>query len=223
VICLGDDTQALGVALSLLPRLSPEVPIRVRLRNEAAVELLVRQRDITAERPRVTPFGSLRRACSREHFTRNDLDTLARQVHQTYQNRPEERETSAGGSLSRREWDRLDEELRDSNRQLADHIPVKVRALGYRLVDMNDADAGVRVDGFSPDERTLLGKMEHQRWMAERFVGGWVYGKEKDIEGRVSPYLVPWDMVPPAIQEYDFRFADVLPALVKFAGKEIRR
>ena len=102
VICLGDDTQALGVALSLLPRLAPEVPIRVRLRDEAAVELLVRQSRINADRPRVTPFGSLRRACSREHFTRNDLDRLARQVHHTYLSRPEDRDTSVGGSLSQR-------------------------------------------------------------------------------------------------------------------------
>jgi hypothetical protein len=68
----------------------------------------------------------------------------------------------------------------------------------------------------------LLAKMEHQRWMAERFLAGWSPGP-RDVDKRSSPYLVEWENIPPEIQENDRRVADILPGVLASVGWEIRR
>lgn len=37
---------------------------------------------------------------------------------------------------------------------------------------------------------------QHNRWLQERFAGGWVIGPVKDPVAKTSPALVPWDQVP---------------------------
>jgi hypothetical protein len=48
-----------------------------------------------------------------------------------------------------------------------------------------------------------LACMEHDRWMAERRSEGWVFGPEKDVEWKVSPYLVPYESLEPEVKHYD--------------------
>ena len=50
-----------------------------------------------------------------------------------------------------------------------------------------------------------LAEMEHGRWNVERLLLGWRWAETKDVGRKLSPYLVPWDKLPPEIQEYDLR------------------
>src|ERR1035438_4691002 len=75
---------------------------------------------------------------------------------------------------------------------------------------------------FEGSELELLAKMEHKRWMAERFLAGWTLGP-RDDEKRINPYLVEWEDLPPNIQDYDRNFVRILPNVLKQVNLEIRR
>ncbi|MFC1634706.1 RyR domain-containing protein [Planctomycetota bacterium] len=53
-----------------------------------------------------------------------------------------------------------------------------------------------------------LAQMEHGRWVVERLMQGWTYGKNKSEELKTSPYLVEWNSpsLPDDIKEYDLQF-----------------
>jgi voltage-gated potassium channel Kch len=210
VVCLEDATKSLTVALSLAGFLHPSVPIRYRLDEDAGIGKLIP----------MTAFGSIAAACAVEHWANKDLDVMARALHEDYVRKVQETERGPGNP-STEPWDSLSEQLRESNRQAADHIPVKLRAVGCH-VKVDEKDPGVLVTQFSDAEVEVLARMEHRRWMAERFLAGWVLGP-KDTERRVSPYLVEWEELPPYIQEYDRNAVRIIPGVLKEVGREIRR
>ena len=216
VISFDDPPRGLSIALSLLDGLRSYVPIRLRLNDgSGSAELLPLSR--------ISGFGSMRQACKRSVWLDSGLDVIAKKLHEDYLARLPEAERSRPENRSSRPWDLLDDDLVESNRQLADHIPVKLRAVACHMtVKGNQNDPGVLVDRFERDEIELLAKMEHKRWMAERFLAGWTLGT-KDVEKRLSPYLVEWEALPPSIQEYDRNFARIIPGVLKQVNLEIRR
>ena len=102
---------------------------------------------------------------------------MACTVHEDYVRRRLKEGLAPPDDRSMRQWDQLDDDLIDSNRQFADHIPVKVRALGYHIAAHGSGDPGALVPKLEADEVILLGKMEHQRWVAERRLAGWTLGR----------------------------------------------
>ncbi|MCX5769397.1 MAG: RyR domain-containing protein, partial [Candidatus Hydrogenedentes bacterium] len=111
--------------------------------------------------------------------------------------------------------------FRDSNRQQADHIPIKLRAIDCRNAAKNMP--GNPVTSFSPEDVEMMAKMEHARWNAERFLAGWAVGP-RDLERRTSPYLVAWDDLPEEIRQYDRTTVRNIPLLLDTIGeKTVRR
>ncbi|MGA2737498.1 MAG: NAD(P)-binding protein [Bryobacteraceae bacterium] len=216
VIAFDDPAHGLSIALSLLNSLRCYAPIRLRLNDESSLVALL-------PRGQITGFGSIREASQRKSWLDSDLDAMARKLHEDYLAKLPEAERSRPEIRSSYPWDRLDDDLVESNRQAADHIPVKLRAVGCHTVARgNQDDAGVPVDRFEGAELELLAKMEHKRWTAERFLAGWTLG-QKDVEKRTSPYLVEWEDLPPNIQEYDRNFVRIIPGVLKSVNLEIRR
>jgi hypothetical protein len=194
VICLDHDTSALALAFSLIQRLPATVPVRLRLNADSLVQPLVGMTAAPGEPDRLTVFGSLRYACRADTFADPELDAMARAVHKAYVGHRTAKGATPSADPSLRPWDLLDDELVDSNRQLADHIPVKIRALGCRLVPKGAAVLGELVDKIDdPVDRGVLAELEHQRWFAERLLAGWTIG-EKNVKARTSPYLRPWEI-----------------------------
>jgi hypothetical protein len=223
VITLDHDVRALSLALSLRDHLPPTVPIRVRLSEQSGFTTVLGGGEGGRTLPRqITAFGAMHDACACDNWVAGDLDIMAKAVHENYVRRQHERDYASVDDRNLRAWEQLDDDLLDSNRQLADHIPVKLRALGYHLVARDSHDPGKRISEFTKDEIELLGKMEHRRWMAERFLASWSYG-ERDYEKRRSPYLVEWTALPPEIQEYDRNFARILPGVLDLVNLEIRQ
>lgn len=214
VISFDDPPRGLSLALSLREGLRCSAPIRLRLNDNSGLAALL-------PRGQITGFGSIRDACRK--MMDSELDTMARKLHEDYLAKLPEAERSRPENRSSYPWDRLDDDLVESNRQLADHIPVKLRAIGcHTTARGNPDDPGEPVDHFEKDEIELLAKLEHKRWMAERFLAGWTPGP-KDVEKRTSPYLVEWGDLPPNIQEYDRNFVRIIPGVLKSVNLEIRR
>jgi hypothetical protein len=118
-------------------------------------------------------------------------------------------------------WEFLAENLKESNRRQADHIAVKLRAIGCE-VSRPEPKRSV-VTGFKPEEIELLARMEHQRWNAEKYVDGWTNGQARDDEKKIHDCLVDWDKLPEEIREYDRHAVRKIPELIALIGKTIYR
>ncbi|MFZ0493706.1 MAG: RyR domain-containing protein, partial [Acidimicrobiia bacterium] len=146
-------------------------------------------------------------------------ERMARAAHDAYRTEQAREQTFDDPSL--REWDRLAPSLQHSNRLQADHIETKLRQIGCEVALVGDhAPAPFE---FTDGEVEILGEMEHGRWCAERLTGGWVWGDQKDVENRISPYLVPWSRLPEEIKEYDREAVRKIPELLASEGLEILR
>jgi hypothetical protein len=147
------------------------------------------------------------------------LDTLARAIHANF---VEERlaEGRSREEASLQDWDRLSHDLRESNRQQADHIPVKLRAICCTC--MKPSPDAVPVTEFSEMEVELLARMEHDRWVAERRLAGWRDGP-RDTSRRTTPHLADWTVVPASVQEYDRGAVRQIPALLDLVGEKVYR
>jgi voltage-gated potassium channel Kch len=222
-ICFGNDSRGLSLALSLADHLSPSVPIRVRLDEESGLAAFLEGRNSLGTLPiQVTAFGSLRQACARKNWISHELDIMAKATHADYVRRQRAHHQTFPEDRNLRDWEQLDDDLVESNRQLADHIPVKIRALGYHIVPRDNHDPGKLVKQFTEKQVELLAKIEHRRWAAERLLSGWLRGP-KDLDNLISPYFVEWESLAPDIQDHDRDFARILPGLLDLANMEIRQ
>lgn len=119
------------------------------------------------------------------------------------------------------EWDDLDDTLRVSNQAQADHIFVKLAALGCTVHPVYGRE--VERISFTQAEVEELAQLEHRRWCAERRTSGWTLGPTKDVATRVTPYLVDWDELSEAIRDYDRVLVRAIPDVLAAVGLEVRR
>jgi hypothetical protein len=224
-VCLGDDGEALGAALTLHERLAAgdpgrggEVPIVVRMHGYAGIATLIDER----ESPRAGRFANLHAfqllddTCIPEHLLgATPTETIARATHEEYR---------ASVDSGAPEWDMLSEQLKESNRRQAEHARTKLLAVGYDFMPL-DGRQPTAVE-LSDADVEAMAIMEHDRWVAERLFEGWVLGPEKDEARRVSPYLVPWEDLPRVapnedVQEYDRVAVRGLTAFLASAGFQV--
>lgn len=118
-------------------------------------------------------------------------------------------------------WDKLSDNLKDSNRFQADAIFEKLEEIGCSLCEKERGE--IKEIEFSDEEIELMAKMEHGRWTIERLLDHWKPGEEKDVEKKISPYLVPWSDLSEHIKEYDRIFVRKYPEYLKNSGYEIFR
>jgi hypothetical protein len=119
------------------------------------------------------------------------------------------------------EWEELPENLKESNRQQANDILRKLKRIGCYIV--KPLDRPVVPMEFTKDEIEIMAEMEHGRWNVERLSDGWRWGEKKDVDKKISPYLVGWDQLPENVKEWDREAVRAIPKLLESVGLEIRR
>jgi voltage-gated potassium channel Kch len=220
VVCFDDDRRALAVALTLIDLFRQRrVPIAVRMSQEAGLSALTLQPEAGAAwAGRIAVFGLLDRLCTRENVLNEALDLVARTGHERYLARKLAEGEKLGARPALRPWAELDESYRESNRQQADHIPVKLRAVGCRAVPGAGAPFA-----FTPEEVELLARMEHARWSARHWLAGWTWGPVRNDAERVHDCLVPWEQLGEAFRENDRNAVRMIPELLALVGQRIER
>lgn len=171
------------------------------LQSEHAESALARQID---------GFGLTGVCCTRELVLTDQLSRMARALHEAYifdrQRNANDAASKSNDSL--RPWETLDETYRESNREQAEHLELKLRTFGFSAADSNPRLPST----FTDVQIELLGHMEHSRWCAERELAGWTYAPgPKNAENRTSPDLVPWDKLPLNVRKIDFDFVKAIP------------
>jgi len=71
---------------------------------------------------------------------------------------------------------------------------------------------------FTDDEIEILSKWEHSRWNWQKILQGWIYGPVKDEEKKTHNYILPWNLLPDNIKEYDRENVRLIPGFIREAG-----
>lgn len=222
---LGDDSRSVSAGLALRHHLpDPLVPIVVSLAQLAGLARLLEERPGGASageqdggrRPQTGPsglsaFGLLDRTCIPELLIEATREELARAIHAVYR----------AAHPSARPWCKLEPDLQESNRQQADHIPVKLAVARCRLAPLGKGPAPSAP--FSPTLKQDLARLEHERWNDEKLLDGWEYGEARDNERKLHPDLQPWEKLSHVQQEPDVHFIEQLPAILEAVGLRIER
>lgn len=220
-VCLEERDRNLPVALNLPRKIHRrEIPVHVWLSERTGLaSLLEGDRHSAVAGRNVNPFGEVEKTCSLELVLLEKLDQLARIVHQTYVNKRLREGAKPDSDPALGPWAHLNEGLKDSNRQQADHLAVKLRAIGCEMIPAGSSSHLPRRT-INPQEMEVLAKMEHVRWNADRFLAGWTPGEKNTAELR-TPYLVSWDELSEEIRDYDREAVRNLPVLAQEMGMRI--
>ena len=143
-------------------------------------------------------------------------ETLARAIHEEYVQHQMKSGKAPQTNPSMVPWDKLPEHLRESNRQQAEHIGIKLKAIGREIGQIKDK--GKKLFEFTPEEIEKMAEMEHERWVNERLRDGWKLGAVKDTEKKLSPYLVPWNQLSEEVKGYDRNTVRGIPIFLAHAG-----
>jgi hypothetical protein len=221
-VCLGGDARTLEMALRLRTILASRRDSNLLVRAHTHRSLARILDTISSEQRRLIPFGMTEDTCSPDAIRREYNEALARAIHEQFVlSRQADSPRRPDNDPALWPWEQLREDIRESNRQQADHIPIKLRAIGCELTDL--ASSGEPVTAFSDAEVKVLAPMEHARWNAERCIAGWTHATEKNVERRESPHLVSWGQLTDEIQGYDRTTVRLFPRLLDGVGKKIRR
>lgn len=221
-ICLDNDSLGLRAGLTLLQRVrGRDIPIVVRMAYETGLALLLRGIESSGF-DNLHAFGLIERTCQPELVLGGTHEILARAIHESYVRHQQESGESPESNPSLVCWEELPEEIRESNRCQADHILVKLKAVGCGIAPLTDWDA-VQFQ-FTTEEVEWMAQMEHQRFVEERLRTGWVYAPgPQSVEQRTSPVLVPWAELPECEKEKDRDMVRELPHFLARAGLQVYR
>lgn len=122
---------------------------------------------------------------------------------------------------SLKNWDELNESLKKSNLNQALNIIEILKLAGLEVKKVTGRE--ITEFNFSPEELNLLSQLEHGRFVADRLMNGWKVGKAKNIEKKITPYLVKWEELPMEIKQYDTDAVLNFPRILKTANYEIVR
>lgn len=151
----------------------------------------------------------------------SEREMLARHIHREYQTMQLRSYKKDRKNPSLYDWGRLDRGLQESNRRQADHMLVKLRECGYGMRKVEGGN--ITPVSFSGKEVEHLAQMEHGRWNAERLSEGWKFGKKKDLNRRINPYLIPWDQLPEDVKDWDRHTVRKIPGMLAKIGYEVFR
>ena len=218
LLASSEENAALAQALLLKERthVSDAFRVLVSAREDSALRQIVEERkgaDRIALRNWIKFLPPASGACGRDAVYTESLDAVARSIHETWYRgnssaiaRAESQGDMAKAQRLREKaaykpWDSLTEEQKSDNRSAADHIAVKIRAVGLK-----PADPELESNWHSLDATTLdmLSRVEHERWCAVKWLGGWRLGERCD-ERKVHNNLVPFDELDEATKDFDLQ------------------
>ena len=135
------------------------------------------------------------------------IERMAKKIHNNYRKINSKAPT----------WENLSEEYRDSNRMQAEHIPVKLARLGFK---MRRVSGKLSQFNFNSDQIEHLAMYEHERWVQEKRLSGWRLG-ERNETNKKHPDLVDWRELSDESKEKDRDAVEKIPEILAQAGFEV--
>lgn len=141
-------------------------------------------------------FGHMEDICNLEFITGKKQDKLAQTIHNDYLKLLSGESSESSKYTS--DWSALTEDAKDANRTQADHIAYK-----FFLTEKDWPVKNPKNIDFSRDEIETLAIIEHNRWMAHRYLHGWDFGTERDDQLKLHPSLIPWEILSESERQKD--------------------
>ena len=208
-VCLDDDTASLSTALAL--RQKARVPIVARMRHDAGLAtLLGGLHDNDTGFDGLYAFGLLDRTCTPEMTLGGTHQILALAIHDRHLQIQREAGVTAVQDPTLVPWERLPEAVQESYRRKADHIGVKLEAVGCTVTRLTDWEAGLFQ--FEPGEIEIMARMEQQRRI-----------EESGRAGGSDPDLVAWEQLTEPGRQSCIEAVEALPQFLARAGFQVRR
>jgi voltage-gated potassium channel Kch len=209
-----DDAQVFETALKIRDELDTEVPVVAALSRTRGVAALIDDAKEAGALSNIDVFFTMEHTCTVELVRGGSFEPMARVIHDRWR----EAERQAGREAPT--WEHLDESRRESSREQARDIAVKLRLVGCAIAPLRDWDA--QDFTFTEEEIEILGRAEHERWNRERIASGWTLGP-RNTEIKQTPYLVPFDELPADIADYDRILVREIPAALATVGLQVIR
>jgi hypothetical protein len=148
-----------------------------------------------------------------------NLEKLAIAIHELFNQKQLERHP--GKPLAYPRFADLPDTLKYSNLRQARSIADKADLMGWDMRPLGSAGDAVRE--IPEDAVEALAVFEHESWVRERISTGWVYGEIKDIEKKISPYILPYDALPEDVRDLDRDTIRNIPELLGRIGMGLYR
>ncbi len=223
-VFLDNDSLSLAVGLALFQRLRmKEVPVIIRMSHQTGLAVIVRELEAQrGEFEYLHVFALPDCTCKVSTLLGGTHEILASALHEEYVRNQKSLGETLHTNPALVSWEDLPIDLKESNRHLADHIGIKLKAVGHTIAPLSDR----RTESlpFSADEIELMAQMEHDRYVNERIHAGWSFAPSpKNARLRTSPTLVGWEQLPESEKEKDRDIVRHLPGLLAEAGFQICR
>ncbi|GMG87703.1 hypothetical protein MNKW57_20240 [Biformimicrobium ophioploci] len=187
--------------------------------DDVFVEVTRNKGDLSEAEP-IEYFETLDRTITQDVIVNDSLDAVARVIHEEYLGADFPGSDAELKNASGTAWEDLPRHKRVANQRAADHLDVKLRIIGCaRSAAVNDYGSFVMTD----EEIDVLAKVEHQRWMADKYLSGYVCGELRDEVRMSHPDLKSWDMLSEADREKDRQNVRLIPHLLKMLGQVAER
>ncbi len=224
-ICLEDPAIGLHAGFTLLQTLAEQkIKIMVRMTEDAGLAKFLQETRNTGEAiSNFEAFGLLEQTCKIGLFDDGTHESLARAIHEAYVRDQVGSGRTDQNDPSLAEWDRLAIHLRQSNRHQADHIGIKLKAVGCDIIPWREY--GAENFAFRENEIEKMARMEHERWCQERERTGWRFHAERDKVNKLHPDLLPWDDPRLSLETKEKNRQEVrlIPALLAYVGFQVYR
>ena len=221
VVCLDDDVLSLTTGLSLLNRMgNQKKPVLVRMKENSGLAALLNEPGFLRENP-IYPFGITKEIISRDIIINESLDSLARIINNLWLMDRLEGGESKESNPSLATWSSLNEEFKESNRQQADHIDVKLRSINCKVSYVNGRN--IKLYEYTNEEIEELAHLEHKRWRANSLLNGWSYGPERNKDTKTNPNLVLWEKLPENVKDQNRDLIKNIPKLLSKYNLEIQK
>jgi hypothetical protein len=191
-ICLDKDSLGLSAALALLHHLRRrKIPIIVRMNEDAGLAALLDEAKKGGQGfDNLHSFGLLERTCQPDLVLGGTNEVLARAMHEQYVYDQQKAGQTVETNSALVPWEKLSEDLKESNRRQADHLGFKLQSIGCDIAPLTEWNA--QSFAFTPQEVEKMAQLEHERWIADKKSQGWTYGP-RDVEKKTNPNLVKWE------------------------------
>jgi hypothetical protein len=220
IVCENNDMKCLSTSLSLLKKIkNKEIFIFMYLMHDIGLSLFLNKK--FADYSRLIPFGMVETISNKEFVIGEKLNSLAKIIHNNYLESMIKKFNHSVYQDILQPWELLTNEIKDSNKKQADHILVKIHIIGAKIQKL-DKRFPTNFKFFQ-EELELLAKIEHNRWMVNRYLGGWTFGSERNSEEKITPDLIEYDKLDEDAKEKDRNTVENIPKYLKNLDLEIVR
>jgi TrkA-N domain/RyR domain len=213
-ICLEDESRAMAIGLHLdHAAIQPRQIVVVLNRDMDALAMSAGHQH---EHSAIAGFAIRKVLNDHTAFLGGFHEGLARSIHEAYRREMERTGEGAKRPEVMVNWELLSPEMKNQNRDQAEHYVTHLESIGLRIVGSLAVDDET-VYALNDDEVEKLAVREHDRWMKVKVADGWKPGpknEEPDPKKKTHPDLYPFKDVPQAHQNKDRSAIRNIPTLL---------